>query len=238
MTSGVLDPAELPRRSPVYRELKDAGARFVESYGGAVAEDFGKVSHDEVDIAKNLAISDFSLLPHFGFKGRQAVDWLRLQGLHIGDQDNVAYRQSDGALAAKLAPREVLLIGDVAGRSDLCARFVENMSIDDEVEAFPVPRGDGYFWFLISGKFAGAMFAKICGVDLRPKYFGELEIAQTSVARMNVVVVRCDLGETLAYQVLGDVASASYLWSCLLEAMAEFNGGLVGHSAIRELAGL
>ena len=48
MTSGVLDPAELPRRSPVYRELKDAGARFIESYGGAVAEDFEMGGHDEV----------------------------------------------------------------------------------------------------------------------------------------------------------------------------------------------
>ena len=238
MTSGTLDPAGLTRRSPVYRELKDAGARFVESRGAAVAEDFEKNGHDELEIAKKLGISDFSLFPHFGFKGRQAADWLRLQGLNIGDQDNVAYRQSDGALAAKLAPREVLLISDVAGRSDLCVRLAEIISIDDEVEAFPVPRGDGYFWFLISGKFTGVMFAKICGVDLRSKHFGELEIAQTSVAKMNVVVVRCDLGGTPAYHVLGDVASASYLWGCLLEAMAEFNGGLVGHSAIRKLAGL
>ena len=49
MTSGVLDPAELPRRSPVYRELKDAGARFVESYGGAVAEDFDTLQRQRGD---------------------------------------------------------------------------------------------------------------------------------------------------------------------------------------------
>ena len=238
MTNGTLDPADLARRSPVYRELKDAGARFIESFDGAVAEDFGNNAQYELEIANRLAIGDLSLFPHFGFKGRQTVDWLRSQGLHIGDQDNLAYRQLDGALAARLAPREVLLISDVAGRSNLCVRLAEAMSIDDEVETFPVPRSDGYFWFIISGKLAGAMFAKICGVDMRSNRFLEFEIAQTSVARMNVVVVRSDLGETPAYQVFGDVASASYLWACLAEAMAEFHGGFVGHSTIRQLAGL
>tara|TARA_A100001037_G_scaffold270029_1_gene264584 strand:- start:3958 stop:4674 length:717 start_codon:yes stop_codon:yes gene_type:complete len=238
VTSVTLNPADFTRRSPVYRELRDAGARFVESFGGAIAEDFMESAEAEAKSAAGLALADLSLLPHFGFKGRETVDWLRSQGVDVGDQDNVAYRQEDGVLAAKLAPREVLLIADIAGRSDLCARLADSASIEEEVEAFPVPRGDGYFWFLVLGESAPAMFAKICGVDLRSSSFGELEIAQTSVARMNVVIVRCDLGETPAYHVLGDVASASYLWACLLDAMEEFDGRLIGHGAIRHLAGL
>ena len=41
MSDGSLKPADLSRRSPVYRELAAAGARFVEAHGGAVAEGFG-----------------------------------------------------------------------------------------------------------------------------------------------------------------------------------------------------
>ena len=238
MSDGNLNPASFSRRSPVYRELVTAGARFEEAHGGAVAIDFGLRADAELRRGERLALADLSLLPHYGFKGREAVAWLRDQDVEVGDQDNVAYRQSDGALAAKLAPGEVLLIADVAGQSTLCDRLAGAASIEVEVEAFPVPRGEGYFWFLVSGEHAGSMFAKICGVDLRAQNFGLLEIAQTSVARMNVVVIRNDLGDTPAYHMLGDVASASYLWICLLDAMDEFGGGLVGLDTVKHLAGL
>lgn len=238
MSDSSLNPADLLRRSPVYRELVAAGARFVETNGGAVAEDFGPDGDAEIKGARRLALADLSLHPHFGFKGRETVDWLRSQGVDVGDQDNLAYRQADGALAAKLAPREILLISDVAGSSNVCHRLAGMACIDEEIEAFPVPRGDGYFWFLVSGGQAGTMFAKICGVDLRPEQIPQLEIAQTSVARMNVVIIRDDLGDAPAYHILGDVASASYLWACLRDAMEEFGGGLMGQGAVRKLAGL
>jgi sarcosine oxidase subunit gamma len=79
------------------------------------------------------------------------------------------------------------------------------------------------------------MVAKICGVDLRPGKFADGRIAQTSMARMNGVVIRDDQGETLAYHLLGDSASAEYLWGCLIDAMAEFDGAPVGLAAVRAL---
>ena len=39
------------------------------------------------------------------------------------------------------------------------------------------------------------MFAKICGVDLRPQHFAVGRIAQTSVAKMSGIIIRADLGE-------------------------------------------
>ena len=63
------------------------------------------------------------------------------------------------------------------------------------------------------------------------------QIAQTSLARMNGMIVRDDQGGTLAYHVLGDGASGEYLWDCLLDAMAEFDGAPVGLDAVRALAG-
>ena len=155
----------------------------------------------------------------------------------MGDRNNRAYRQPDGALAARMAPGEALLFGDVADESDLCERLADAASIDEEVEAFPVPWGDGYFRFLVSGERAADMFAKVCGVDLRTDRFPPLDIARTSMARTSVAVVRDDLGDTPAYHVLGDVASASYLLACLRDAMEEFDGALAGLGAVRRLAG-
>jgi sarcosine oxidase subunit gamma len=57
------------------------------------------------------------------------------------------------------------------------------------------------------------------------------------VARLNAIVIRRDVGETLAYDLLTDIASAVYLWRALLDAMAEFDGAPVGLAAIRGLAG-
>lgn len=234
-------PAAVSRRSPVYRELASAGARFAALCGGAVAEGFAAGAEAEARAARRLALADLSLLPCLGFRGREALDWLRRQGVDVGDRDNRARRQPDGALAARLAPDEALIVdgvvGDGAGGSGLCGRLAGAASIDEEAEAFPVPRGEGYFRFLVSGERAAAMFAKVCGVDLRPDRFPPLAVARTSMARMSVVVVRDDLGATPAYHVLGDAASASYMLACLRDAMDEFDGALAGLGAVRRLAG-
>ena len=100
---------------------------------------------------------------------------------------------------------------------------------------FPVPRRDASFWFNITGEMATAMFAKICGVDLRPKSFANHMIAQTSVARSNAIIIRDDLGAVPAFHMLGDSASAGYMWMCLLDAMEEFGGKPVGLQAVLAL---
>ena len=41
-------------------------------------------------------------------------------------------------------------------------------------------------------------------------------------------LIRDDRGKTLVYHILADSASAPYLWKCLIDAMAEFDGGPVG----------
>ena len=49
------------------------------------------------------------------------------------------------------------------------------------------------------------------------------------------MVIRDDRGATLAYHLLFDSASAGYLWDCLIDAMAEFEGGLIGLTAVQAL---
>jgi sarcosine oxidase, subunit gamma len=80
------------------------------------------------------------------------------------------------------------------------------------------------------------MFAKICGVDLRASSFANHRIAQTSVARSNGIVIRSDLGGVPAYHLLGDSASASFVWRSVLDAMDEFGGAPVGLDALLKLS--
>ncbi len=225
-------PAAYARRSFLYRVLEAAGATFIEIDGAAVAATVGGDAESEAARARELGLIDLTPLPRGGFKGHGALDWLRRQGMTIGDANNRAYPVDDGALVLRLADSEALILGDLAATGDTCARLEHEWSMENADGGYPVPRRSTNFWVLITGRHAAALFAKICGVDLRPHKFANHDIAQTSVARINTVIVRDDRGDLPVFHLLGDGASAEYMWGCLLDAMKEFDGQPVGYLAL------
>ncbi len=240
MAAEPIAPTQHLRRSFVYRVLTALGAEFATLNGAAVALRLGRPVEAEIALARRLALVDLSVLPRTGFKGNGAVEWLLAQGLRVGPDSNVAYRQSGGTLAARLAPSEVFLLDDLDGEGRLVARLDKAWAWGAERPrqpiGYPMPRTDSHCWFAVAGAYAPVMFAKICGVDLRPEKFAQGRIAQTSVAKMSAIVIRDDRGETPAYHLLADSASAEYLWTCVADAMAEFGGAPVGLLALRGLA--
>jgi sarcosine oxidase subunit gamma len=234
-----LDPATLKRRSFIYRKLAAAGAEFAEVNGGAVAMRYSARAENEATIARRMALADLSVLPHGGFKGRGTVEWLTSQGLAIGADSNKAYLQAGGELAARLAPTEILLLDSLQGTGQLIGKLNNAWqwapAAPRPQQGYPTPRQDSHAWFMVTGEKSAEMFAKICGVDLRPKHCPVGTIAQTSIAKMSGIIIRADLGNTLAYHLLADIASAEYLWTCVEDAMAEYGGGIVGLAALRSL---
>ena len=226
-------PDSLPRRSFLYRELVAAGARFEEIAGAACAIDLGN-PEAELATARALAICDLSTLDRSGYKGPGALDWLRAQGVRIGDDDNVATRQEDGTLVARIAPTEALILGDLFGGGP-SATLAAAWSLDTVPGTYKVARATANAWIAVTGEHGAAMWSKICGVDLRPAKFADGAIAQTSIARLNGILIRADLGTTLSYHLLADSAAASYMWRSILDAMDEFAGRPVGLAALREL---
>lgn len=217
------------RRSVHYRDLLSAGARFRPLGDGMVAENYGGA--DEASVARRLGLADLSPLPRFGFKGPGMAEWLAAKGAPLGTESNRAYPVTGGTLAARLAPGEVLLLGSLDG-SGAAVAALEQAWTYDVSGVWPVPRRDASFWFAVTGEHSPAMFAKICGVDLRPKSFADHAIAQTSVARTNCIVIRNDFSGTLGYYLLGDSASAGFMWTSVLDAMTEFGGAPVGLDAL------
>lgn len=234
-------PASFLRRSFVYRTLQQLGARFGEVNGAAIALDFGDPAA-ELERGRRMGLADLSVLPRTGFKGNGTVEWLTSQGLSIGPDSNKAYVQAGGELALRLAPTEVLLVDSLAGTGALPCRLDEAWQWSQEKPrrpiGYPMPRADSHFWFAVTGSQAPAMFAKICGVDLRPRAFGPGAIAQTSAAKMSVIIARHDLGSVPAFYLLADSASAEYMWNCVVDAMDEFSGGPIGWTTLRVLAGI
>lgn len=235
----MVEPTAFLRRSFAWRKLQEAGARFGEVAGAAVALSYANAT-DEDATARRLGLAELSPLPRCGFKGLGTVDWLASAGLAIPAEPNWTARQPDGSLALRLAANEIFLLGDLKGEGALVRSLTDAWAGAGVPPAsprgFPVPRQDSHTWMLVSGEHAAAMLAKLCGVDLRPAKFEQGRIAQTSAAKMSVVLARDDQGGTLAYHLLCDSASAGYMWDCLLDAMMEFGGGPVGLKAVQGLA--
>ncbi len=228
-----VDPEGFDWRSPVYRRLAAAGARFAALGDAAVAESFAEPAH-EAERARRLALADLSPVGRIGFKGPSALDWLHAQGVTIGEEDNRAWRQADGALAARLAPTEAVILDSVHAPG-AAARLAAAWSID-AAGSHLVHRRDAVAWFVVTGAAAAAMFAKLCAVDLRPHRFPPGGVAQSVAARLAAIIVRPPDGAAdapPAFHLLAEGASGAYLWDCLVDAMAEFDGGLIGLAAVR-----
>ena len=230
-----VEPTVYPRRSPLHRELAALGAEFEELAGAACASHCGSDADAEIARARALGLCDLSVLPRRGFKGWNAVDWAGKNGAEVGPVNNRAYPQSDGTLLARLADSEIMILGDLSGRAAVAEKLAAAWSEARPEGVYPVPRADANCWFAVTGTHAAAMFAKLCGVDLRATRFASADVAQTLVARLNAIVVRDDFGATPVYHLLTDFASARYMFTCLLDAMAEFDGAAVGVAALRSL---
>jgi len=220
------DPRRHTRRSFVYRRLLAAGASFREVGDSAVAVSVPGAGG-------SLGLADLSPLPRLGYKGRNALAALAALGLDIPAANNSAVALPQGGLIARLADTEALLLCDPSGPGDAFAACAEISASG----CYAVPRRDSHAWFQLIGEQAAECLAKLCGVDLRPHRFANGAAAQASLAAIGAIVIRNDRSNTLAFHVLADSASAPYLWECLIDAMAEFNGKPVGLDDFRDIAG-
>ncbi len=221
------DLARFLRRSPLARVFP-ASAEWVALDDAAA---MARVSKS--DVVGDLAIADLSPLPRLGFKGRDTISAVKDRGVAVEAEPNRAFRQPDGGLCLVLGAGEVLLLGPLDGSGATLAEMERSWPIEEGRRIYPVPRRDSHAWFAVAGLAAPTMFAKLCAVDLRPHKFMVLAIAQTSVARLNAIVLRADRAGQTVYHLLADSASAAYLLECLRDAAEEFGGTLIGLDALR-----
>jgi sarcosine oxidase, subunit gamma len=233
-TARTTTPIDYTCRSQIYRRHLSSGARFEELAGSAVVADYSGAG-DEAHQSTQLALADLSTLPRTGFKGTGAPDWLEEHGAKLPNSPNQAAQQEDGSLVARLSNDESLILGDLNAESTLPSMLQERWSLESARRVYPLPRRDSHCWFALTGKHASAMLAKVCGVDMRTHKFAAGTVAQTSLARVNAIILRNDLATTSCLFILSDVSSAEYLWDALLDAMAEFEGCPVGIAALRAL---
>ncbi len=208
-------------------------ARWQEGAGNSVITDFGESDAEREWAFSNLSFIDLSPLPRAGIKGNDVSQWIESKGYDVGAESNRAYSQRDGVLVARVSPGELMLLSNPA---DPSIKTMTN-SLEAIYECYPVRRQDSHYWFVLTGARSPAMLAKVCGVDLSPGIFADHSVAQTSVARTSVVIVRHDIKSMLCYYLLGESSTILYMWTCLIDAMNEFDGQVLGLRALDNLRG-
>jgi sarcosine oxidase subunit gamma len=203
-------------------------AHWQQVAGNSVIADFGESDAERVRAFSQLALVDLSPLPRAGIKGNGLSRWMDARRYVADETSNRAYVQRDEVLIARLSPGELMLLSNPADPSIATMTH----SIGAIYKCYPVRRQDSHYWFALTGTYSPSVLAKLCGVNLSPAAFADNTVAQTSVARANAVVIRHDINDVLCYYLLGDSSMILYMWTCIIDAMDEFDGQILGLRAL------
>jgi sarcosine oxidase subunit gamma len=172
----------------------------------------------------SCTLSDLTDLPRVGFRGAHSAAYLSGRGFTLPDAPNRAVAQADGGQVARLSQTEYLLLGSPEDQGQRIADEEARWELDHQAN-YLLPRQDSHACFQLTGEYLGEVMAKLCGVDLSPQVFGPGAVAQTSAARINVIVINSSTAQHASLHLLCDRASKAYFREALLDALQEFNGG-------------
>ena len=140
--------SDFSARSPFYHVLEAAGARFRAVADTLVTMDCGASPEEEARHARLLAWADFSPLPRLGYKGWNALSWLRERGLETGLENFSARRAQDGLLVVRMG-EEALLLGTSPHAVLSCRRCALDWEKEPPAGVFPVPRASLSAWLRV-----------------------------------------------------------------------------------------
>ena len=177
----------------------------------------------EQDSVQSVALLDLTDLPRVGFRGTQSAEYLQARGFVLPQAPNQAVSQADGSHVARLSQTEYLILGSTLDQGERIADEEARWELDHTAN-YLLPRHDSHAWLQLTGASVSAVMAKLCGVDLRHTAFAPGAVAQTSAARINVIVINLGSNEVPTFQILFDRASLDYFKGAVADAMAEFVG--------------
>lgn len=180
---------------------------------------------------QQCTLADLTEVPRVGFRGQQSADYLQARGFDLPQAANRALTQADACHVARLSQTEYLLLGSLRDGGERIADEEARWELDHSAN-YLLPRQDSHAWLQLSGVCIAEVMAKLCGVDLRPQSFAPGAVAQTSAARINVIVINLGSQGLPTFQILFDRASLGYFKDALLDAMAEFDGQVVKIQAL------
>lgn len=189
----------------------------------------------EADNAKKLALCDVSYLPRMGIKKYSYDNEIEKSLRNIPGNVNCAIN-NNGCLIVRLGVDELLLLDTVSCQFDLQNTIMKHHYNEGYTgPSYFVPRHETHCCLVLTGSNASNLLAKLCAVDLRDKAFPNLQVAQTSIARISSIIIKSNLSNYCCFYILVDQAYHQYIWDCITDAMQEFTGSIIGVDSLKLL---
>ncbi len=213
------------KRSLLYRTT--TGEHYKQQDGGMLVAQF---SANDAEQAKRCGLLDLSVARRTGLRGKNAPSVLseHLPGMANTSviQANFAEQLSTGEWVLRLGKTEYWVLSSLTGTN--ASLDALDQAASQTADCYPLYCQSSHAWFVLTGDYISEVMAKLCAVDLNERVFPVGKIAQTSVARVNAIVVKQTYQGIPAFSILSDSSSAEYLWLAILDAMQEFNGQAIG----------
>ena len=210
MTTG-MNPELESKRSFIYRQLAD-----------------GLKQSKSTEVS--TALVDLSLLPRIGMRGSRSTEYLNAIKMPIPEKPNLAVSADTGELVLRLGVNSYWVLASLADAGVTLTSLTEKSL--PEQDCYQAYCQHSHAWFAITGDLQAQIMAKICGVDLREESFPLGAIVQTFAAGVSVIIVHHQYEQTSLFSVFCDTTFAEYLWKTLGDAMAEFEGQVIGFNEL------
>ena len=172
----------------------------------------------------SLELADLTGLPIALIQGEAAAQVLSDYFGQVPAKPGDLVEVVDGFLA-RLTPGEFYLFGQSAWAALPTAAELESSFKAAGVFAHTVDYTHGQAALKLAGDRTADILSKICGLDFHDSTFPNMQVKQTSAAKIKTLIARVDEGGTPAYHLHVSRPLGQYFWETLLDAGQEFGLG-------------
>lgn len=219
--------------TPLYTVAEQHHAQFIELAGWRVAATYKQVETEVSMARKGVTLADSS--PHGKLQIEGASAFSALQAVFGATPETIGSGLPVEAGHLYRLRRDLFYLSTPPGQEhDAQARLEAGIrQADHFVTVTDVTHGLADIRLL--GPNSRSVLNKVCALDFHPSQFPNQTAKQTSLAKTKQMLIRRDLGDLLAYQIIGAQSLATYLWEVLLEAGHAYSILPIGVEALRAL---
>ena len=216
--------------TPLQSTVQRLGATFTEQRGWRIPDVYTNPEAEITTARERLALADETPNGKLLLEGDQVESVLMevfdLGSLKINEGRGGIYRLRNDLFFISTTPgREVRAQKKLATALKASAQFVTVTDITH-----------GRAEIRVIGPHSQKLLSKVCGLDFRPSAFPNETAKQSSLAKTTQLIIRCDIGELLAFSIIGVQSLAPYVWDTMMEAGREFGVAPIGRAALAVLA--
>ena len=215
--------------TPLHATAQRLGATFTEQRGWRIPEIY-TTSEAEIAAAQgNLALADETPNGKLLLEGDQAESVL----MAVFDLDSLKVNEGrDGIYRLR---NDLFFISTPPGREVSTQRKLTTALKASEQFATVTDITHGRATIRVIGPDSQALLSKVCGLDFHPSVFPNETAKQSSLAKTAQLIIRCDIGELLAFSIIGAQSLGPYVWDTLMEAGREFGIVPIGRASLAAL---